>query len=191
MSSPSPMLWASISVREQQLKMLPTIPNLPTDNLYKFIALAGLLIAFVGYGFQHLDEERWYAQTKVMEVELDALSSSSKELVKLTEEQTLPNDELSKEYENFQKSLFEFQKKFAPMNSPGSQKLYQWAGIAGYVGIILSIVGFVLWYQKVQKPLDEILKIQLEKARESEVKNNEDHQNNTTVVDKLDNINLS
>ena len=37
--------------------------------------------------------------------------------------------------------------------------------IATFFGFLMAIYGYILWYTKVQKPLDEILQNELKKGR--------------------------
>jgi len=109
----------------------------PTDNLYKFMAIIGLMLWVGG---------TLYPWTKAYEVE--------KELIALEAEikhaQELPA----------QLNSIELEKKIKLIRlSFNATKAYFAIGILSFlVGGFLTYYGFRLWYIRVQKPLDEQLK---------------------------------
>lgn len=119
---------------------------LPTDNIYKFYALFGLLLFIFGIGAT-------IAQTKVTNdfmvksfIELEALKAIEK-----------PNS-----VESFRRSVTE--RMIAIEKS--DKEFFKWglAVIAG-IGFFLMIFGFGRWHSRIQPMQDELLQLQLEKLR--------------------------
>lgn len=165
------------------------IPNLPHDNLYKFIAFSGLaLMLFVSYMFF----------TKTVELSDDwiKLEGQSRDLVRtseplraqidsvkkrMTELEKLPADRRGAEIDAIGKALAEMGPGTAEMNKKADEvktqeellkmrevdlKLIKSSFKAGNIlGLIFLIVGLGLWYVRVQRPQDQLLKTQLSAER--------------------------
>ena len=134
---------------------IPGLPTIPTDNLYKFMALAGIVMLIVAPIF--------YAKYYISHynIELEAIESLKiykpaelyfKNTKELTKEEKIFLDKIeSKEKENKQiQKGYELYSRF-------SNVILLLSIIMAAVGLALSIVGFWLWYNRVQKPLDKIL----------------------------------
>jgi hypothetical protein len=113
-------------------------PPLPTDNLYKFMAIAGIVAAIscAYFGINillDLQESTWEvsAQTKVLLARGDAEAEEMEALVQELELLRKKRDELE--------PLSEFLAK-----------------VAGF-SLALSVLGFILWYWRVQRFLDKEL----------------------------------
>ncbi|HLG35875.1 MAG TPA: ATP-dependent Clp protease proteolytic subunit [Bacteroidia bacterium] len=158
-----------------------TIPNLPTDNLYKFIALSGLalMIVFVLYPIKRWSE----ANIEMAKIRGDTVMIFRKawlinnERTELSKMETKLNDELKtnrllleevlkaknslkeKDYD-FKISAAEVQAKLLLLDEQDRQKdiMLNISIAGGLVGIALAIIGFILWYVRVQKPIDQQLK---------------------------------
>jgi soluble cytochrome b562 len=124
------------------------IPNLPTDNLYKFIAIFGLIIAvFSSYMLNKTPED---ILSKVDKIEAENLinklktqkDSTSVEMNKILIDVKIK--QLSREVDNFPKLLY----------------LYCFLLILGFT---LKGIGFYNWYYKTQTYNDKILKNETEK----------------------------
>ena len=156
----------------------------PTDNLYKFIALAGtaLLITSFAFPLTRLDEielatQQTNAQRKVLNVELSALEADlaqlGADLKRLdTAVDTNSRSALSFKDEARQANgrLLELDKRRLALaikkaeiqgNEERSALLLTqmnrtWAyfKIGGAVGLVMTQVGFLLWYRRVQRPAD-------------------------------------
>lgn len=148
------------------------IPNLPTDNLYKFVALTGLFVAITGVFFLEIQVERSSKAVSVLKAQveyknyvLDLLESadteaslSSDQRQRLVEELISHEEEIIGGIADSGTELDTIKKRLRPI------------GLISLLGSIASMIGFRLWYRRVQKPLDEILQISLEKTRlEAEV----------------------
>jgi len=148
------------------------IPNLPTDNLYKFVALTGLFVAITGVFFLEIQVERSSKAVSVLKAQveyknyvLDLLESadteaslSSDQRQRLVEKLISHEEEIIGGIADSGTELDTIEKRLRPI------------GLISLLGSIASMIGFRLWYRRVQKPLDEILQISLEKTRlEAEV----------------------
>lgn len=141
--------------------MNPTIPTPPTDNLYKFMALAGivLLVAapFYWTSYYVKQQERFHATLRSMKAAMppsdyfyakvqiekgDNVSPERRQLVEHYDAAKKESDELGDEFlvtEQFQRVAAFF------------------AIFLGGLGLVLVFLGFSLWYLRVQRPLDRVL----------------------------------
>jgi hypothetical protein len=151
-----------------------TLPNLPTDNLYKFLALSGLLLAVISFAFPmkliyEAREQLLSQQTEfeVLKIELESIharveSAEMKGTLGTGEGREL----LEKHYKN-EIALVKVNSQAAKIrllsNEIESWKL--WMAILVGLGIFFAVVGFILWYQVVQAPADKLLRLQLVEAQ--------------------------
>lgn len=209
------------------------IPNIPTDNYYKFFALSGVTIALSSILFYSSKINSLYDEIDLINTEVSALELEAKFLVqdrkiietKLTElEKILPNtsklnaDSIilkqfieqkeyflrEKNYRDYYEFLFKYEDKLLPFKSKLdfiesetdriSKMNREFENKASIIGIkndilkrknkrlliisfILSVLtiigyniakyGFKQWYNKVQKPSDEKLELELKRLREA------------------------
>jgi len=154
------------------------IPSLPTDNLYKFLAIAGLVIIVLSVVGPWSRYEQLTSKTIEVETQTSiykkGIASVELAIMKLKEEWKKAKSE--KERELLQSRLDELQRQIRQLEIiipeiAGKKALHQRfmettaifvvAGACGLVlGVVLSIVGFVLWYRRVQRYQDAILKQQ-------------------------------
>ena len=108
----------------------------PTDNLYKFMAIIGLIIWVAGV---------WYPWTKAYEVEKEHI--------------TLEAEIKHAQQHPAQSNLIELEKKEKLARLLFKAILVYFSiGVFGMlVGGFLMYYGFRLWYIRVQKPLDDQL----------------------------------
>ncbi len=128
------------------------IPHLPTDNLYKFLGIFGLvLIVFSSYMFNQ----------DYVEIDSKLYDSESNEHVK---EVLVKNDSISETNPNLdlKKLQTESQKKKFP-------KLVHLYIVLLFLGFVLSIVGFYYWFFRTQIIQDKILKIESDKLENTKV----------------------
>ena len=146
------------------------LPSFPTDNLYKFQALAGLFLIVFGtiYPSQKLSElqlRRAATETErnVLVIQLDALKEEVAEVKKSTQPTEAQASRLTER-------LLELQIKQAQIVGKGTQEailiediIFAWRTlrIGLLLGLFLSITGFLCWYFRVQKPQDKLLQNQL------------------------------
>ena len=144
------------------------LPSIPTDNLYKFVAISGLaLCAFaVTYPTSKALELKnsaieTHAQIRKLQIELDGLSADVDAF-----KSKAPEQRRQEEHAALSKSLKAIQLKKVDIDA-AVEKLdlnrdWAWAyllfaAIAGLVGSIATTRGFRLWYNRVQRPQDQKL----------------------------------
>lgn len=143
-----------------------TPPSFPTDNLYKFMALADLFLLVFGTVYpsqqvSELEQKRVATQTDraVLLVQLDALKEDvaiAKKSSQATEAQLERLSELVTELAIKQAQIAgkEAQEKVLT-----DDLLFAWrtlkVGLA--LGLLLTLIGFVCWYFRVQKLQDQLL----------------------------------
>jgi len=119
------------------------IPNLPTDNLYKFQALSGLTLLIFSFAFIVL----FTIEVKNEAIKLDSIIED------VRSNQQSEKIDLKKEFRLFHVKGFQFS-----MSVIGGS-------ILGVIGVFLAINGFYQWNKKVQKPLNELLLLELDIKR--------------------------
>jgi len=146
------------------------ITSLPTDNLYKFYALAGISIAILSLGFlftriadlqlKVVDGE---TELKVFELEMKVLERD----ISAAEKNPISSPELIKDLRNRSDAL-DVKRVQGHGRSRQLQLLVSQVNVAQYfiygaaiAGFIMSVWGFRLWYQKVQAPNDALLRREL------------------------------
>jgi hypothetical protein len=140
-----------------------SIPSLPTDNLYKFMALAGLVMIALS---------TYYPMQRISDLELKQVSTNTG--IGLAQ---LEADEISKEVSRLEKKktpdhaavhsldFRQLQSQQTVVRLHGLMETQQvllaqlrrmliLGGIGLIVGTVLSWYGFRLWYERVQRPLD-------------------------------------
>ncbi len=142
------------------------IPNLPTDNLWKFVTFFGLIIGFAGVYFKYqLDRDR---RRDLIEIDYLVYKLKSQEILEpinsirngKDDAQTFNNDsnEFKQELQslriladslNFRYDIYE------TVYSESEFKLYE---DMRKLGFLLFIIGIIFWLVDVQIPLDEKLK---------------------------------
>ena len=146
------------------------LPHLPTDNLYKFMALSGLaLIIFstavpiVRLGELDLKRAEVEGEQTVLEVELEELKRD----ISLLEKKVKPS---SQDLDAFRKRAVELRIKNAQFK--GKTEQYRtlvsalqlaWSILkyGNTIGVAVAAAGFLLWYRQIQRPNDALLKRQL------------------------------
>lgn len=146
------------------------IPSPPTDNLYKFLALAGILVAVGSYIFVYLQADR--SQELLIELKQGAaLIHAETEIARLRSLLNDPNERRSKHLEEAYETAVREGARLTKVEEELAFLLawknrYMIALVAGLVvGAALSAVGFVLWYRRVQKYQDLILRRQATEAK--------------------------
>jgi hypothetical protein len=154
----------------------------PTDNLYKFLALAGLTVAiFAGYmngtrdiklltlesqsddaddAIERLKDrytdDLWRIENDLQDKRIDAATATKRKavIVKRRQDGIERYDKESRESRLAAKKLFH-------------ETYYQYWTLVyiGWIGALFGLVGFVLWYLRLQRPLDEIMRYDLDERR--------------------------
>lgn len=129
-----------------------TLPNLPTDNLYKFAAIFGLvLVVFSSFMFNqwinnaHEFENKLNAKTELYR--LDSLASQSSDSISIAKAKV----QIEKDYIQYKRIIEKI---------PSIFKLY---AFLFFLGFIFTGLGFYNWYYKTQRLNDNILKNEADK----------------------------
>jgi hypothetical protein len=191
---------------QQFYSSLMNIPNLPTDNLYKFMAISGLFVFILSMFYPVYREielkHRWIilsGEMRVLQLEYDnwewlqkhadisILTPSDPNILKLPK-----NEKAVAQFKEFQKKLdvhkselrelLQYRKALANLESQQKQldtleseiKMYKWFCWVGVIcGIVLILLGFKLWYSRVQRFQDILLYREATKSDQEPSKNGE------------------
>lgn len=146
------------------------LPAFPTDNLYKFIAIAGLILS--GYCAFFAYQQVWEIKFQIIGLETDEriikteITELTKELDNLSERMAAENTIALQEVKDFQKrhlAIAHQKTRFEGKRRENELLIEQlnnhfkvfWVGIVG--GLLVSIVGFWLWYKRIQKPAETLM----------------------------------
>ncbi len=134
--------------------------NLPTDNLYKFMAIAGVSIAFFSIYLMFTRTEQGTVRVDQLARESTLLSEEENQ-VELAWEKL--KDKKGPRARSLEDARNEIKKRKARMHED-TQAALRFAAlnlwlvkelrVVSWVGFFLAIVGFCLWYFRVQKYLD-------------------------------------
>jgi hypothetical protein len=150
------------------------LASLPTDSLYKFVALSGVALALLSFYllvtrslhvWERVDQLSFLSAR--VGVELDVVE---KNVERAKAQPTLSDAEhalmgrkiarIKKLHANEKVRL-----EIARRLTAELHRLVLIAGIATALGIIVASAGFRLWYTRSQAPQDELLRLQVEQAR--------------------------
>lgn len=135
------------------------LPSVPTDNLYKFLAISGIIVFFLGiytmYDTKNMMESkvdnlrlREDLNKYTFAFDTDSLSQFNNQLDQIRIEHDL--GVLSKE------TAFYGEKLIVPF-------------IIGMIGFVVSMTGFSLWYSKLQVHQNKIVKNDADKLTEGKI----------------------
>ena len=161
------------------------IPNLPTDNLYKFIALSGIVLIILSLVLPNVEVTKLENKQEESSLAVPALQKQINDLnlsLSILESDTattsmnkLSKQDLTKLRERIIElanktydARAEFDQNKIKSDSVGSSinKLSQELSFYSYLmnmGFVLMITGFILWYFRLQKYLDLIVKKEADK----------------------------
>lgn len=126
------------------------IPSLPTDNIYKFMAIGGIILLLTGHfasfsaGTRTQELAAQVIQAKAI-AEIYAKTDSQKAELALAESMGA-----EAEWEFLLRAKWGY---------------LAWLEFTFWAGLLLSITGFVLWYFRVQRHLDKLLVAQTKHLR--------------------------
>ena len=126
------------------------IPSLPTDNIYKFMALGGIIFFLAGHFASY------YSGTRIQEL------AAQIEQAKAIAEIYAKTDGQKSELVLAEATAAAYEREFLLSERGG---IMTFLNLTFWVGLVLSIAGFLLWYFRVQRQLDLMLKAQAEKIR--------------------------
>ena len=148
------------------------LPTPPTDNLYKFVALAGLalLIFSIVYPLKLIDDlELRLVDTEMRRdmllVDISALERAADRLTATRVQNPAVTEQWTEIRKTLEKTHIENrseEERFKILLKQIRGKLI-WLAVGTGVGYILAHRGFYLWYHRVQKPLDELARNRNEK----------------------------
>ena len=129
--------------------------KLPTDNLYKFVALSGVAIFLLAawlaiYPFGAALEFAREAEVNMSDLVSDVMEAEKQGLDTISENQ----NELLTEY-------FRNETRAESIVAMQEGLMTTYALLAG-IGVLIALFGFTLWYNKTQKYADQILRLQAE-----------------------------
>lgn len=147
--------------------------KIPTDNLYKFIAIFGLvLIGFSGYAYLEMFDA--YKASELIETStfygwkqdsyaskeklIDAINDAKTREAKKNTKRHIDKEKLNLRLEKVQDSIFNKYKNDLILMNYHKNKyiIYRNAVIfSAAIGFILMFAGFILWYFKVQRFIDK------------------------------------
>jgi uncharacterized membrane protein len=147
---------------------MPTFPNLPTDNLYKFFAISGLFIVILSVTIPYFQEHD--LATQAIQIQQDE-AILSKELKYLQTEIDIAIDK--GEILDLQNYVFEklkaldikvteldTKKKLLQNLENELTNLSKYRTVGVSIGVAILIIGFSLWYYCLQRYQDLIIKLQ-------------------------------
>jgi hypothetical protein len=146
---------------------VPGIPSPPTDNLYKFMAISGVVLLIVAPFFW---AKFYITQAERTRLAIEMLGSipavdtlESKARIEIGDPVTDEQKKQVEKYDALRKESGRVTHNFLLYD----QFTYVVTGAAiflGLLGLVLTSFGFPLWYLRVQKPLDSILAKQATKT---------------------------
>lgn len=142
-------------------------PQIPTDNLYKFMALSGLAIALISF-FLPMKQVR-DIEMEIVEIQEQArLLNEKNDFLDIKKGiierlKSAPAEEAEKIFIERQQLVLESVRILAKLERVKFLKdeiknLKTIIGLLSGLGVFLSVLGFILWYQKVQRYQDKVLK---------------------------------
>jgi hypothetical protein len=150
------------------------IPSLPTDNLYKFLALAGLALMAFGVVYPLAYSTELGLKVAEVETEVDVLQIDVADLQQQRaslEKQSNPSSEessaLRKQDHEVCVKLVQIKGELEQLTTLNLslQIVRSFLRPGMYFGLGTSLFGFLLWYLKFQRLSDKILRKQLEDTR--------------------------
>lgn len=151
---------------------LPSVPRLPTDNLYKFAAIAGVLVFIASWvgpavAYSRFEETVWERQRDLDLLDIQrAADSLGKELL-ATEERTNTSAEHARRLDSLRLRIDSTSREtvtlMARVREAKAAERWLWIYVA--LGFVFSVTGFITatwgfrrWYTRLQRPLDEWVK---------------------------------
>ena len=147
---------------------IPKLPFPPTDNLYKFMAISGVVLLIVAPVFwaqfyiTHAERTRLALRALRIDISPEDEYWNAKARIERGKSVTDEQRKLVEKYDDQQEEHRRVSSEFLVYE--GFSYVVTGVAIAlGLLGVVLTPLGFWLWYHRVQKPLDRILAKQLKK----------------------------
>jgi len=131
--------------------MQVTIPNIPTDNLYKFIAIFGILLSFGLFLYSD------YVKNKIQDEILTYAKVNTEREYKLIEGYSKNKLEDMKLLKSKYLNMLEIEGAKLIVSSKNYEFYLKLRNFGSPLFLMISIIGFGLWFFKVQQYQDRIL----------------------------------
>jgi hypothetical protein len=144
--------------------VIPVTP--PTDNLYKFMAIAGLLVAGFSLYFPITERRQYRDQVLALEIELAAQTAETQRINEALSRRDSLRPLTRQEEERFGRfdSLRAQRNATMPLRQEALARYRTDIGLFGVLlvlgtasGLGCAAAGFTLWYNRVQRHLDRAL----------------------------------
>jgi hypothetical protein len=153
---------------------LPT-PGIPTDNLYKFIAISGLVVFVAGFLVplqlqNNIDLEATKLSSAIRNatgVKVDVNHPAENTMIVKKPLPTLSGSSYpttTEAIEDTAANIQELMDLYITHRQITARTILV-ANIFGAIGFVLMFVGFKLWYQRVQKFQDQIIKAEAQETK--------------------------
>ena len=129
------------------------LPNLPTDNLYKFLALSGVVLCIACFVLSTITTQNFSSQRVAVLTDLAEIQKDLEAIDINDSDVPASLREISVVSERIRIKQTEV-KDMNAIYATTSENLKH--GIQ--IGLVASIVGFILWYLNVQRHEDKILR---------------------------------
>ncbi len=162
------------------------IPLPPSDNLYKFIGISGLVLVVTGViadaimmdelertrsvGWSVLDAKSEYAKGRLQQARAyspilspDSSSESGKKTAAVADARV---QEAKEQLDRVEKTGAELNEMFASIKR--EKRWSRILSLALYGGTVLMLIGFALWYWMLQRHQDKLIRLQLSKSESKE-----------------------
>ncbi|MBM4273084.1 MAG: hypothetical protein FJ134_01275 [Deltaproteobacteria bacterium] len=152
------------------------LPIPPTDNLYKFLALSGLVLVIFSIVFPlsrisdiNLKLLEFEMQSDVLEVELKYLEQDTAEWVEKENPTPEEQEMLRKRTLELRIKHTELKGRIRQINGLINEVKENWKilKVGGTVGMAFSFIGFGLWLFRIQLPSDLLLQKQVKNFKTS------------------------
>lgn len=149
----------------------------PTDNLYKFMAIGGLVLLVAGIVYPQIRKEQIEPDRIAVYQQVDEMSHVIQECVtagdivnarrKREGRDNVDRKELDAAFAKFLATAPVFEKADRVYRMKAQTlTFWRWVGYSGAtVGGILSVIGFWLWRTRLQRPQDQLLRHEVESKR--------------------------
>jgi len=130
------------------------VKQFPTDNLYKFIALSGLSISLLSFWFIGKERAATIIAVSKIEAQQEILGEKIVRILEVDDIQT------SEEIQNIndQKDKLFMEVESAKIKFKLLKEATYFYFLTGILGLFWMLLGFYLWYVRVQVFEDQILK---------------------------------
>jgi hypothetical protein len=138
------------------------LPTIPTDNLYKFLTVFGILVAIASLLIPRYVHNQMRVQVLRADTELREAQARSDAIHRVNQAQNNQMNyvELTTQLEGIQPAIAraEGRKQEAESQEVQASRLVATSNVGVAVGIALATLGFVLWYLNLQRWQDQAVK---------------------------------